>query len=372
MKETFVMILLLALLLGGCRDKAEQAAAPVQRPLVSGVELFRVALTQVDDYYETSATVKAKSASVVAARMPGTVTNLAVGEGERVRAGQVLLSLDDRDVRQKIGAAEAALAEAQKAAAAAEKQQELARVTCERFRNLFAGKALTRQELDEAETRLQVAELEHERGLAMVDRARAGLAEAKVYQEFTRVSSPVAGLVSSKRVDTGTMVMPGVPLFTIEDDSSFRLEMQVNETQVSRLAAGLEVAVDIPAMGLSLTGTVSDVVAAVDPGARSFLVKIALPATSGLRSGLYARVRIPVGQRSAIVLPAASIVDKGQLSGVYAVNDDNIVSYRLVRLGKRYGEGREILSGLREGERVIVAGVEHAADGGLLQGDRGQ
>ena len=370
MKGTFVVILLV-LLLGGCRDKAGPEAARVDRPPVSGVQLSEVVTSEVADAYESSATVKAKSASIVAARMMGTVTELAVSDGERVRAGQLLLVLDDRDVRQKISGARAALAEAEKAVAAAARQKELARITYQRFKNLFDGKALTGQELDEAQTRMQVAELEHERYLEMQNRAAAGLAEAKVYQEFTRVTSPVAGVVSRKQIEPGTMVMPGVPLFTIEDDSSFRLEMNVNETLVNRLAVGTAVAVDIPATGAALTGTVSDVVPAVDPGTRSFLVKVALPA-DGLQSGLYARVRIPMGRRAAIVLPGTSIVEKGQLCGVYAVNGENIVSYRLVRLGKRYGEGREILSGLQAGDRVITAGVEKAVDGGLLQGEKGQ
>lgn len=372
MKEKIVMIVLLALLLGGCRDKAGQEAARVDRPPVSGVQLGEVVTAEVVDYYESSATVKAKSASIVAARMMGAVTELSVSEGERVRAGQVLLVLDDRDVRQKISGARAALAEAGKAVAAAARQKELAGITYQRFKNLFDGKALTGQELDEAQTRMQVAELEYERYLEMENRAGAGLAEAKVYQEFTRVTSPVTGVVSSKQVEPGTMVMPGVPLFTIEDDSSFRLEMNVNETLVNRLTVGQPVAVDIPAIDMALTGTVSDVVPAVDPGTRSFLVKIGLPATAGLQSGLYVKVRIPVGRRPAIMLPAASIVDKGQLSGVYAVNGQNIVSYRLVRLGKRYGEDREILSGVQAGDRVIVAGVDRAVDGGLLQGEKGQ
>ena len=366
------VVILLVLLLGGCRDKAGHEAARVDRPPVSGVQLGEVVTVEVVDYYESSATVKAKSASVVAARMMGAVTDLAVSEGERVRAGQVLLVLDDRDVRQKISGARAALAEAGKAVAAAARQKELAGITYQRFKNLFDGKALTGQELDEAQTRMQVAELEYERYLEMENRAEAGLAEAKVYQEFTRVTSPVTGVVSSKQVEPGTMVMPGVPLFTIEDDSSFRLEMNVNETLVNRLTVGQPVAVDIPAIDMALTGTVSDVVPAVDPGTRSFLVKIGLPATAGLQSGLYVKVRIPVGRRPAIVLPSASIVEKGQLSGVYAVNGQNIVSYRLVRLGKRYGEDREILSGVQAGDRVIVAGVDRAVDGGLLQGEKGQ
>lgn len=374
MKGKLVKVLVIAflsLLPAGCRDKTGPESAEVKRPLVSGVQSTEVVVSVIDDYYESSATVKAKTASVVAARMMGTVTMLAVREGDRVKAGQLLLTLDDRDVRQKINAARAALAEAENGVAAAARQKELAQTTYGRYRNLYDGKALTRQELDETETRMQVAGFEYERYGEMVKRARAGLAEAEVYQDFTRVSSPVDGVVSTRRIELGTMVMPGVPLFTIEDNSSFRLEIGVNETLVDRLAPGLPVAVTIPATGMELAGAISDVVPAVDPGTRNFLVKIEV-AGAGLQSGMYARVRIPVGTRPAILLPQDIIVEKGQLHGVYTVEAGNVITYRLVRLGSLYGDKQEILAGLQPGDKVIVGGVDRAVDGGLLQEDKGQ
>jgi len=374
MKGKLVKILVIAvlsLLPASCRDKTGPESAEVKRPLVSGVQSTEVVVSVIDDYYESSATVKAKTASVVAARMMGTVTMLAAREGDRVKAGQLLLTLDDRDVRQKINAARAALAEAENGVAAAARQKELAQTTYGRYRNLYDGKALTRQELDETETRMQVAGFEYERYGEMVKRARAGLAEAEVYQDFTQVSSPVDGVVSTRQIELGTMVMPGVPLFTIEDNSSFRLEIGVNETLVDRLAPGLPVAVTIPATGMELAGAISDVVPAVDPGTRNFLVKIEV-AGAGLQSGMYARVRIPVGTRPAILLPRDIIVEKGQLNGVYTVEAGNVITYRLVRLGRLYGDKQEILAGLQPGDKVIVEGVDRAVDGGLLQEDKGQ
>lgn len=366
-----LVIAVLSLVAAGCRDKIGPGTAEVKRPVVSGVQTGEVIAADVDEYYESSATVKAKTESVVAARMMGTVTMLQVKEGDPVKAGQLLLTLDDRDVRQKINGARAALAEAESGVAAAARQKELAQTTYGRFKNLFDGKALTKQELDEAETRMKVAELEYERLGEMVKRTRAGLAEARVYQDFTRVSSPVDGVVSTRRIELGTMAMPGVPLFTIEDNSSFRLEIGVNETLVDRLAPGLAVDVTIPATGMELSGKISDVVGAVDPRTRNFLVKIEV-AGEGLQSGMYAKVRIPVGKRSTILLPSAIIVEKGQLNGVYTVDGSNLITYRLVRLGKVYGDKREILAGLQPGDKVITGGVDRAVDGGLLQGDKGQ
>ena len=140
MKEKIVKVLVvatLALLPAGCRDKIGPGTAEVKRPVVSGVQSAAIVASEIDDYYESSATVKAKTESVVAARMMGTVTMLAVREGDPVKAGQLLLTLDDRDVRQKINGAQAALAEAESGVATAAKQKELARTTYGRFRKAF-------------------------------------------------------------------------------------------------------------------------------------------------------------------------------------------------------------------------------------------
>ncbi len=356
----------LALLPVGCGGEKSREGSEVKRPVVIGLETAIVSPVEIDDYYETSATVKAKTESLVAARMMGTVTDIAVREGDRVKAGQLLLALDDRDVMQKINAAQAALGEAESALASAGKEKELAKTTFERFSRLYEGKALTRQELDEAQTRKNVAEFEYERYREMVKRSRASLNEALVYQDFTRVSSPVDGVVSKKMIELGTMAMPGVPLFTIEDTSSFRLETGVDESLVDQVKKGITVDVTIPATRMSLKGVVSDVVPAVDPRTRNFLVKIEVKG-EGLQSGMYVNVRLPVAKRSAILLPRDIIIEKGQLTGVYTIGSDNLITYRLVRLGKKYGDKREILTGLNPGEKVLTAGLERAVDGALLQ-----
>ena len=84
------------------------------------------------------------------------------------------------------------------------------------------------------------------------------------------------------------------------------------------------------------------------------------------RTGLYAKVRIPTGTRNVLTVPVSSIVEKGQLSGVYAVDAKGIIAYRLVRTGKHYGDNIEILSGLNPGDKIIVSGADKAMDGGLI------
>ncbi len=360
--------LLIFLLFGGCRDKIEPGTVEVKRPPVSGVTTAAVASTQVDAYYETSATIKAKTTTMVASKIMATVNALHVKEGDAVTVGQLLMVLDDRDITQKIQAARAAYEEAVRALASAKENRALADITYQRYKNLYDEKALSQQELDQVETRKKLADHEYERLRQMVKRSEAGLAETKVYGTFTRITAPISGVVTKKSVDLGDMAVPGTPLLTIEDPASFRLDAEVDEHLAGKLNAGGPVDVFIPSLAEQVRGTITEVVPAVDPRSRSFLVKITLP-PEGLQSGLYAKARIPVGKKEAILLPREVVVEKGQLTGVYVVDQHNVVTYRLVKLGDRYGDAVEILSGLKPHERVITAGLANAIDGGVLQGD---
>ena len=115
-----------------------------------------------------------------------------------------------------------------------------------------------------------------------------------------------------------------------------------------------------------MVGRVTRVVSAIDPATRTFLVEAALKGTS-LRSGVYGKVLIPGGTREAILVPTSAVVEKGRLTGVYVVDENGIVNYRLIRKGETYDTGAEILSGLKNGERIIVTGTERAVDGGILR-----
>lgn len=366
------LLLLALLLLPGCGNGPESSGGGrPERPLVSGVEVGEMRLDECDDVYQTSGTLIAKSTSMVAARTMGALTEVLVREGQRVTAGQLLAVLDDRDLRQKVAGAEAALAEAEQGLAAAAKQRELADITFRRYERLFEGRALTGQEFDEARTASEVAALEEARLAKMVERARAGMREAGVYREFSRITAPVSGIVIAKRAEVGSMAMPGAPLFTIEDNSSFLLDLWVSETLADRISRESPVRIEMGGGMAGPTAAIAAIVPSVDPATRTFLVQVAVSGDN-LRSGQHVTARIAVGRRAVLQLPTAAIVRKGQLSGVYAVDDKNILSYRLVRTGRELGGMTEILTGLVPGEKVIVAGAERAVDGGVISGDAGR
>ncbi|TFG76157.1 MAG: efflux RND transporter periplasmic adaptor subunit [Thermodesulfobacteriales bacterium] len=362
--NNLIIIVLLSLLMVSCKDSGD---IDIQRPLITGVTIAEINPTEVDVYYKTSGTVMAKTISEIASRVMGTVTSIEVKEGDRVAEGELLLTIDDRDIVHKVRAAEQGYKELSKALEAAKQNKHLLNLTYERYKSLYDEKALSEQEMDEIETKKKVADIEFERAQSALERGKATFREVQINLDFTRIKSPISGIVTEKNIEIGNTAVPGIPLLKVEDNSSFRLEVMVDEQLLEKLQVGMPANVYINALNRNVTGQISEIVPVIDPVTRTFLIKIDLNNEELLRTGLYAKALISYGKREAILVPEDAIVEKGQLDGVYTVDDEGIVNYRLIRAGTSFSGGVEVLSGLKEGDRIIVGGIQKVIDGGIFK-----
>lgn len=357
MKKNLLIITVLALLATGCGQKNEDT-----HPIVEGVKTQVVQKTLVDQYYQTAATVKATTSSVVSSMIMGRVTGLNVQEGDFVQKGQVLLTIDSRDTAQRALGAKAGVSEASSGAQQANQARILADKTYQRYKKLYDEKVITRQEFDTIATQRNVAELEYQRAQSGVSRARAGLREASVYQSYARVTSPVAGFVVQKNIDLGSTAVAGQPLFTIEAPTGSDILAEVAESYLTKIKKGMPIILE--SEGKIIQSKITSVVPKINPMTRTFKIKAVV---AGLNSGQYIKVKIAVAKKEAIIIPASAIVQKGQLTGVYTVDKDNIISYRLIRKGDEIAGKVEVLSGLNMDDKIITEGVEKALDGGKIR-----
>ncbi|MCE5273722.1 MAG: efflux RND transporter periplasmic adaptor subunit [Syntrophaceae bacterium] len=334
----------------GCGDKHGERG--IERPVVTGVTVTNVGTTMAREVYEATGTVRSERTSIVASRVLAVVTSLHVREGDTVKSGQLLLTLDDRDAAERLNAATQALESARQ-------NLGLAEVTWRRYHGLFEQKVIAGQEMDQIENRHNVAKAEYERSRAMAE-------EARTYLGFSRITSPGDGVVAEKRTDAGSMAVPGIPLLVIEGGGGSHVEVAVDEGLTREIRTGMPVEVTIDALEKRFQGKVREILPAVDPASRTFLVKIGLEG-SRPRSGLFARVRFPAGTREKILVPGSAIVRKGQLTGVYVVDGKRLITYRLIRTGSASAAGTEVLSGLMPGERIITGGIERVVDGGIFK-----
>ena len=263
-----------------------------------------------------------------------------------------------RNLAPRTDQATAALNAAEKEVSAADSDLALAEATLKRYQQLYEKKSVSPQEFDEIKARYQSAEARRDMARAGQAQANAALTQARTSLGYTRIHAPFAGVVTEKKADAGTLASPGMPMFTIEDTRSYRLEVTVDESELRLVRVGQVSPVTIDALGnVQLSGKVVQIVPAADPASRSFLVKVELPADARLRSGLFGRARFSRGERTALLIPRTSLVERGQLQGVYVLDANQIAGLRYVTLGKSAGEQIEVLSGLQDGEKLVaVAG----------------
>jgi RND family efflux transporter MFP subunit len=353
-KKTYgflMLIVILAVVTGaGCRGKPEEKG--IMRPAVSGVTVSSVSLSQADEVHQATGTIHSAVTSVISGRVMGMVTMLKVKEGDFVRKGQELLTIDDRDAVERVRGATMAVE-------AARQNLALSETTWKRYRGLYEKQALAKQEMDRVETQKNVAEADYQR-------ARAVLNESRTNLTFTRITAPMDGVIISKKIDAGSMTVPGTPLLVLEGAGDEYVEIALDESLSRKVKEGMPVAVRVDALDRTLQSHVREVVPSVDPASRTFIVKVGLEGQD-LRPGLFVRVSLPVGKKQVIVVPEKAVVRKGELTGVYAVDTGGVVTYRLIRTGSPYPGGLEVLSGLSPDEKIITDGVDRAQDGGIVR-----
>jgi RND family efflux transporter MFP subunit len=359
-KVFFLTIFLTALLaLAAC--SSPKAASPTPET-VRGLEVIKLQIQTVPDTFAAVGTVHASRSAPLASQLMGTITAVNVREGDAVKRGTVLVTVDDSQPRAAVDQAQAALSAADHELAAAESELSLAQTTFSRLQTLYAKKSLSQQEYDEGHARLQSAEARRDTARASRAQSAAALEQTRTHLGYTRVLAPFDGMVTERRVDPGALASPGMPLLTIEAGGQYRLEVSVDERDLRYVHMGEAVPLTIDALGdQTLNGKVAQIVPAADPASRSFTVKIDLPANKNLRSGIFGRAAFARGRRQAVFVPQSAVTEHGQIQTVYVVGENGLATLRYVTLGSTapaesaQANSREVLSGLSAGEIVVTA-----------------
>ena len=339
--------------LSGCSN--ERRPTPTAPETIRNVPVLQVQRADVPDLLEAVGTVRAAQTSQLASQMTGNIVEIRVHEGDRIRRGQVLAVIDDAQQRASVDRATAAESAAEQEVAASDSDLALAQSTLNRYQNLYDKKSVSPQEFDEVRARYQAALAHRDMTRAGQAQAKAALAQAHTSFSYTRILAPFDGVVTDKKIDPGMLASPGLPIFIVETLGHYRLEATVNESDLRYVQMGERVPVVVDALETTeLRGRVVQIVPAADPGSRSFLVKIELPADTRLRSGLFGRAQFSRGRRRSLLIPQSAVVERGQLQGVYVLDQNKVASLRYVTLGKPSGAEVEVLAGLQEGELIAA------------------
>lgn len=296
--------------------------------------------------------------ATVTAQVGGNVTALRVKVGDRVRRGQPLVRLDDREVRANTARSDAAVAQA-------EAELRNAQQVLERNRALRKDGFISQAALDNADNQVQAAQ-------AAVRQAQAARTQATVAQGFAELVAPFDAVVLATHVEAGDLAMPGRALVTLYEPGRMRAVAQVSASRVAVASAATEVRV-VLADGLAFTPAAREMLPTADPVSQTVEWRLLLPAgAASLRPGQTAQVLVraagsaATGDAARLSLPAQAVLRRGELTAVYVAGVQGF-ALRAVRVGPAVGGVVDVLSGLRAGERVAMDPVRAGLQGATAQ-----
>ncbi len=365
-----------------CSDKIEPGNTPAARGPSVKVRVIEAGSTLQPVVYEAVGTVKAQLSATISSKLMGVIQAFRVKEGDLVKKDDLLVVIDERQVSAQLNQAQAALSEARKAEigavsaqAAAEAGAKKARLSYQRNQTMLAGEAITQEAFEDVEAQYKQAQAALAQAQAMVAAARSRIQQAQamvdaaaVAQKDARVLAPFGGKITAKLADSGALASPGTPLLTLEREGGYRVDLVVPETYIQSVQTGHRVSVRIPAIGdATVEGRVDVIIPSADQGSRSFIVQVGLAATEALRSGMFARAPLVIGEKQTLRIPASAVVRQGQLTGVFIVDADQIARFRLVRMGRASGDQVDVISGIKEGARIIITPTTHLTNGSAVE-----
>ena len=333
------------LLLAACGHEAPPA------PAVAQPSLATVTLTEESIAQEVllDGTIEAANQSTVAAQVNARVEELPFDVGDFVPKGAVIVRFHGKEQAAQLGSAEAGAREAQAQLTDAQTEQR-------RISDLFGRGVVSRAALDKADAALKAAQ-------ARFDAATASAAATREGASNTIVRAPYAGIVVKRLIQVGEMATVGRPLMTGLSLEHLRVDLEAPQHLVSALHGKSAVRVIMPD-GSSVDVTSRRISPQADTASHTFHVQLTLPeGQHGAYPGVLVKVAIATGERAALLLPPAAVVERSEVTGAYVVGADGNVSLRYIRTGTPMGDGRvPVLAGLAAGERVatdpIAAGIE--------------
>lgn len=347
------LLLALAVVSGAMSAGATSVRADVGAPADVGAVLD-VAVREVPLTLAAEGLVEAIRQTTLGAQVAGRIVALEVRAGDAVRVGQVLVRIDARSADQAVAASRAQITEGEANLANARRKYE-------RNRELVAQKFVSQAALDQAEAEYKAAQ-------AQLGAITANAGQAAAARSYATITAPYAGVVGETHAELGEMAQPGRSLVTVFDPRELRVTATVPQSALARIKLDAPIAIEIPALGKSVTAMKVTVIPLADARTHTSQIRLDLPAAAGLVPGQFARARFITGTLRALAIPETALVRRGEVTAVYRIDADGRAQLRQVRPGEPVGEGLvEILSGLSAGERIaanpVHAGMMRATAG---------
>lgn len=339
--SALLLVIFFALGIIGGPDKTEpgNVATPSQL-LPNAAKTFKVNQQLTTNTLSWQGSVHSRSFARLAPKLNARIVDIPVHAGDKVKKGDVIARLDDRDLRAAYNAAAAGEVAAQAQAAQAQAEEK-------RIIDLFNKQAATRQNYDAVLAQAKAAR-------AMANQAAGSAQQAKVMLGENLLYAPFDGVIGERLQEPGDMGLPNQAIATLYDPNDLRIEAAIASHCASSISLNMAVTVRFDGAQQAVTATIDEIAPEIDPQTHSQLIKAKLPAASGLRHGQFGWLELSCqAGRTSLLIPTSAVLNYGQLQAVKVVENDRL-STRHIRTGKTYGEQVEVLSGLRDGETILA------------------
>ncbi|MGZ4999670.1 MAG: efflux RND transporter periplasmic adaptor subunit [Methylomonas sp.] len=338
-----LLVIFFALGILGGEPQTEPGTTPASgEPLPADAQTFRVSRQALDNPIAWQGTVWSRLAVKITPKLTARIVEMPVHSGDKLKKGDVIVRLDDRELRAAYNAASAAQAAAQAQAAQANAEEK-------RITGLYEKQAATRQTYDALLAQARAAR-------AMAQQAASAARQSQVMLGENVLRAPFDGVVGERLQEPGDLASPGQPVITFHKPDDLRLETAIPSHCLSQLKSGMQVPVRVDTLNQPLTGLVEEMAPEIDPKTRTRQIKVKLPPSQGLQHGQFGWLELACqGQQPSLLIPASAVVRYGQLETVKVVEGQQLKT-RHIRTGKRYGDRQEVLSGLQAGETILSNG----------------
>ena len=310
------------------------------------------------------ANIYSKNQIMVATRLMGYIKKMPVEEGDIVKKGELLFEVDPADIYSMLNQARGAVIQAKSAVLMAEMAYADAKRDYERFKNLYENGAVSKRDFEKMTLNMNIRKKQVDMAKGMLKQALAGLDRAKAQLKYAKVTSPVDGVVTRKMKKVAEMALPGYPVVILSDLHSIKASSFVTEEDIDKLKIGMPVSIYVPAINKTYNAKISTIIPSADPATHSFVVKYTFENTKGLLPGMYAKAKIVLGKKEAVLVPFAAITTRSGIVGVFV---DNSGVAKFVPVQQIAQEGSNIaVKGLKAGEKVILYPPANLEDGQQL------
>ncbi len=362
----FVILLLIILLwlMGFFKSKIKSGEVNPVSKKVSGLRFKKVVMKE-ETQAAYSGEVEAEESTQISTFLSGHITSVKVKEGDCVPKGALLLTVEGESVYAQKEALNYQVQAAESELKSAYAQFEAIQRTYDRYTKLLKEGAVTPQEFDEVKAKYESAKSSVERAKSQIKALEEQKRSIGAQIKYLNLRAPFSGCVKEKRVNVGDLVLPGQPLLVFEK-APYKIKVELPEKFFSKLKIGNEVKAKVDGIAEVLTTRVVEKSSGLDPKTQTFKVKLSLPSRPELKSGSIAKVLLPE-ERKTLLIPKKALIQRYDFTGVYVVKPDKTLELRFIKVGEEREEMIEVLSGIREGELVVVEGVEKACNACLVE-----